>query len=63
MGRAHADGSNEFDDWKTYFEIPHWMHLSYVSYDEHTDILPFQDTASNAHYGKTALKQPLLFSR
>ena len=24
---------NEFDDWKTYFEIPHWMHLSFISYD------------------------------
>lgn len=22
------------DDWKTYFEIPHWMHLSFTSYDD-----------------------------
>jgi len=28
------DASNDFDnDWRAYFEIPHWMHLSYVNYD------------------------------
>lgn len=31
---THADETKGFDDWKTYFEIPHWMHLSYVSYDK-----------------------------
>lgn len=24
---------HEFDGWKTFFEIPHWMHLSFISYD------------------------------
>jgi hypothetical protein len=24
----------EKDDWKAFFEIPHWMHLSFVSYDK-----------------------------
>lgn len=22
--------AREFDDWKGYFEIPHWMHLSFL---------------------------------
>mmetsp|Transcript_54724 Transcript_54724/g.163590 ORF Transcript_54724/g.163590 Transcript_54724/m.163590 type:complete len:2342 (-) Transcript_54724:20-7045(-) len=37
VGRAHTEGNSDFDDWKTYFEIPHWMHLSYVSYDRSCD--------------------------
>lgn len=28
------EGNHGFDDWKTYFEVPHWMHLSFISYDE-----------------------------
>jgi len=30
---AKVDESNLFDDWKTYFEVPHWMHLSFLNYD------------------------------
>lgn len=30
----NQDNINDFDnDWRAYFEIPHWMHLSYVNYD------------------------------
>ena len=38
----------EFDDWKGYFEIPHWMHLSFLSYDN--DVIP-NNTASAAAPG------------
>ena len=34
MNGGTVDESHVFDDWKTYFEIPHWMHLSFLSYDE-----------------------------
>lgn len=33
MTMAKVDESNLFDDWKTYFEVPHWMHLSFLNYD------------------------------
>jgi hypothetical protein len=26
--------NEEKDDWKAFFEIPHWMHLSFISYDK-----------------------------
>lgn len=46
-GRAHTEGNSDFDDWKTYFEIPHWMHLSYVSYDRSAEGLPHQENATS----------------
>jgi hypothetical protein len=30
----NPDDVDDFDGWKAYFEIPHWMHLSYINYDE-----------------------------
>jgi len=35
-----ADEMHGFDDWKTYFEVPHWMHLSFVDYDHDASNLP-----------------------
>ena len=29
-----GDDPQGFDNWKTYFEVPHWMHLSFISYDK-----------------------------
>jgi len=34
----------EFDDWKGYFEIPHWMHLSFLSYDN--EVIPNNTTSA-----------------
>jgi len=35
--KSVASGTEEertgFDEWKTYFEVPHWMNLSFVDYD------------------------------
>jgi len=31
---SRQDERHDFDDWKTFFEIPHWMHLSFVAYDQ-----------------------------
>jgi hypothetical protein len=28
------ENGEEKDDWKAFFEIPHWMHLSFISYDK-----------------------------
>ena len=30
---SSAEEIQGFDDWKTYFEVPHWMNLSFVDYD------------------------------
>jgi hypothetical protein len=30
---ATEDMNDIYSDWKALFEIPHWMHLSFVSYD------------------------------
>ena len=32
-GTSSAEEIQGFDDWKTYFEVPHWMNLSFVDYD------------------------------
>lgn len=36
----------EKDDWRAFFEIPHWMHLSFISYDN-TGPLKTKSIASN----------------
>ncbi len=32
-----AEEIQGFDDWKTYFEVPHWMNLSFVDYDDYEE--------------------------
>lgn len=36
-GASSAEEIQGFDDWKTYFEVPHWMNLSFVDYDNYED--------------------------
>jgi len=44
LSSPHDDEAHGFDDWKTYFEIPHWMHLSFVSYDQKKRSTTVNDT-------------------
>lgn len=40
-----------FDEWKTYFEVPHWMNLSFVDYDNE-DQEPTLYREKNIHEGE-----------
>ena len=42
-------GHKGFDDWKTYFEIPHWMHLSYFNYDDESSSPPHTGDGHSLH--------------
>ena len=42
-------GHKGFDDWKTYFEIPHWMHLSYFNYDDESSSPPRTGDGHSLH--------------
>jgi len=42
---TNAEDKNWFDDVKTFFEIPHWMNLSFVEYDPDKSIGSFQSTS------------------
>jgi len=42
-GTSSAEEIQGFDDWKTYFEVPHWMNLSFVDYDNEEEAMLFKE--------------------
>mmetsp|Transcript_8359 Transcript_8359/g.17809 ORF Transcript_8359/g.17809 Transcript_8359/m.17809 type:complete len:2336 (+) Transcript_8359:221-7228(+) len=44
---SSAEEIQGFDDWKTYFEVPHWMNLSFVRYDSTEEPMLYKDQHLN----------------
>ena len=42
-GASSIEEEQGFDDWKTYFELPHWMNLSFVDYDNEEGPILYKD--------------------
>jgi len=38
-----AEEIQGFDDWKTYFEVPHWMNLSFTDYDKEEEPMLYKE--------------------
>jgi hypothetical protein len=50
--------SNDFDAWKTHFEVPHWMHLSFAAYDNTEDVKK-EDVNSDGKFIKHPSSSPV----
>jgi len=40
---SSAEEIQGFDDWKTYFEVPHWMNLSFTDYDNEEEPMLYKE--------------------
>jgi hypothetical protein len=49
---SSAEEIQGFDDWKTYFEVPHWMNLSFVDYDNEVEPKRYKENANDGKLGK-----------
>jgi hypothetical protein len=49
---SSAEEIQGFDDWKTYFEVPHWMNLSFVDYDSEEEPKRYKENANDGKLGK-----------
>ena len=47
---SSAEEIQGFDDWKTYFEVPHWMNLSFVRYDSIEEPMLYKNQHINDEY-------------
>ncbi len=45
-GSSSAEEEQGFDDWKTYFEVPHWMNLSFVDYDNEEEPKRYKESTN-----------------
>ena len=46
-GASSEEEQVEFDDWKVFFEIPHWMNLSFVCYDDEEELMLYKHDPSS----------------
>ena len=46
-GASSEEEQVGFDDWKVFFEIPHWMNLSFLSYGDDEDLLLYKHYPSD----------------
>ena len=45
-GTSSAEEIQGFDDWQAYFEVPHWMNLSFVDYDNEEEPMLYKEHVS-----------------
>jgi hypothetical protein len=49
-GSSSAEEIQGFDDWKTYFEVPHWMNLSFVDYDNEEEPKRYKESTNEGKH-------------